>query len=127
MIKKINNLKLKRNQSINEVIKKFPKLFKGIGNFESPLQIHLKEESVPYFQSIPRNIALPLLDSVKKELNRLLKLGIIVPVDFPNNWCSPIVVVQKENGSVRLCGDYTKLNNSFKRSNFPIPKVDVKE
>lgn len=34
--------------------------------------------------------------------------------------------MQKKNGtSVCMCGDYTKLNDNVKRSNFPIPKVDV--
>lgn len=49
-----------------------------------------------------------------------------MPVDYPMDWCSPIVVVPKKNSdNVRLCCDYTKLNNSVKRANYPILKVDV--
>lgn len=47
-------------------------------------------------------------------------------VDFPTQWCSPIVVVPKPHSeNIRLCCDYTQLNKTIKRANFPILKVDI--
>ena len=37
-------------------------------------------------------------------------MGVIRPVNEPTPWCHPIVVVPKQNGSIRLCLDLTKLN-----------------
>lgn len=59
-------------------------------------------------------------------MDKLVRLKIIKKVDFPTEWCSPIVVVsKKDSDNIRLCCDYTKLNYSVKRANFPISKVGV--
>ena len=61
---------------------------------------------------------------VQEELKRLEKENIIRPVKMPANWCAPILAVLKNNGKVRLCVDFTKLNESVKRKNVPLSSVD---
>ena len=46
---------------------------------------------------------------VKEEINKLLRVGFIRPVKKAT-WLSPIVVVLKKNGKIRVCVDYRKLN-----------------
>ena len=90
------------------------------------MKIHLQDNVEPFFQSVPRVVPIALLPKIKKELNKLVKLQVIKSVDFPTDWCSPIVVVPKYNKEeICLCCDYTKLNTSVKRPVFPVPKVDV--
>jgi hypothetical protein len=60
---------------------------------------------------------------LQKEIDRLLKLGVIVPAEEHTSWVAPIVVVPKGN-NIRLCCDYTRLNKSVLRPHFPIPKVE---
>ena len=36
-------------------------------------------------------------------------------VEQPTKWCSPIVVVTKSNGRVRICGDFVQLNRAVQR------------
>jgi len=123
LIRKVNNIK---DNNIRDIVSKYPEIFKGIGQFKKELNIEIKENINPYFQAVPRTVPIPLLPKLKKELDHLLKLKIIKTVYFPTEWCSPIVVVSKKGcDDIRLCCDYTKLNNSVKRANFPIPKVDV--
>lgn len=55
------------------------------------------------------------MKKVKDELQRILQLDVIEPVDKPTDWCSPIVVVPKANGNVRLYVDLTKLNQAVPR------------
>ena len=45
------------------------------------------------------------MKKVDDEMNGLVKLGVIEPVDEPTDWCAPMVVVLKPNGNVRLCVD----------------------
>ncbi|CAC5397533.1 unnamed protein product [Mytilus coruscus] len=52
------------------------------------------------------------------------KLGVISKVDEPTEWCAGMVVVPKSNGVVRICIDFTKLNESVKRENYPLPAAE---
>ena len=61
---------------------------------------------------------------VQQELKHLEKENIICPVKMPTDWCAPIVAVLKNNGKVRLCVNFKKLNRSVKRENFPLPSID---
>jgi putative transposase len=49
----------------------------------------------------------------------MLKDGHIVPSKSP--WSSPIVPIDKNNGSIRLCVDYRKLNDITQSDGYPIP------
>ncbi|XP_023245312.1 uncharacterized protein LOC111642887 [Copidosoma floridanum] len=111
---------------IDDLLRKYDKIFRGLGLFKTKSKIILKEDAVPFSLSVPRTVAIPFLNKLKSELDRLVKQKVIVPVDFPTDWCSPIVVVKKKDSDdIRLCIDFTRLNNNVKRAIHPIPKVDV--
>lgn len=80
----------------NSIISEFSEVFKGIGQFKKELNIEIKENAKPFFQTTPRSVPIPLLPKLKKELDKLVGLKIIKKVDFPTEWCSPIVVVSKK-------------------------------
>ena len=101
-----------------------PGLFKEIGSLAGEYKIALKEKISPFALSVPRRVAIPLLPKVKQELERMESQGIILRVETPTDWCSGMVVVPKADGNVRLCVDFTKLNENVKRENFPMPVID---
>ena len=80
-----------------------------------PIQIAIKDGATPYHISVPRRVPIPMLQPLKAELERMEKLGVIRPVNEPTDWCHPIVVVPKPNGTIRLCLDLTKLNTEISR------------
>ena len=67
---------------------------------------------------------IPLLPSVKKTLDEMLREGIIEKVTDPTDWCAPMVVVPKPSGDVRITTDFTKLNLAVKRPRYELPSVD---
>jgi hypothetical protein len=63
--------------------------------------IHLEEGAKPVRQKQRRlNPKYSLL--VKKEIEKLLEIGFIYPVPY-SEWISPIVIVPKKNGKIRIC------------------------
>ena len=62
-------------------------------------------------------------EEVDKLLQDMLARDVIQPSTSP--WASPIVLVQKKDGSVRLCVDYRKLNNiTRKKDSYLLPRID---
>ena len=60
---------------------------------------------------------------VKEEIDKLLRVGFIWPIKKAT-WLSPIVVVPKKNGKIRVCVDYSKLNAVIVTDAFPLPFTD---
>lgn len=50
------------------------------------------------------------------------ELGVIEP--SLSEWCSPVVIVPKKDGSLRVCIDFCKLNAQSKIDAYPMPQVD---
>ena len=64
---------------------RFLKLFTGLGKIEGEYKIELEEDSKPFAIHTPRRVPLPLMDKVKKELQRMQDLGVIVPIEELTN------------------------------------------
>ena len=69
-------------------------------------------------------VPLAVKEPLKRELERLVKTGILEPVVVPTNWISLMLVVQKSNGKIMLCIDPKPLNLALKRNQYPIPVID---
>ena len=61
-------------------------------------------------------------DMVESELKDMLENGIIEP--SASQWSVPMVLVQKKDGSLRLCVDYRRLNSVSQIDAYPMPRVD---
>ena len=87
-----------------------------------PSRVELVEEAKPIRVSTARKIAYAYREETKKELDRMVDQGIVVPVgDVATEWCHPMVVVEKSNGGIRICVDLTKVNKYVKRPTHPGP------
>ena len=90
-------------------------------NFQ--LRIPIDETVKPVIQPI-RRIPYHLREKLDRKLNELVDLDIIEPVDGPSQWISPVVVIPKKNGDVRICVDMRRANQAVTRERYPIPTVD---
>ena len=59
---------------------------------------------------------------VTNQLSKMQSMGVIRPSCSP--WASPVVLVRKKDGSLRLCIDYRHLNDKTKSDVFPLPRMD---
>uniref|UniRef100_A0A3B3HAG4 Gypsy retrotransposon integrase-like protein 1 n=3 Tax=Oryzias latipes TaxID=8090 RepID=A0A3B3HAG4_ORYLA len=71
-----------------------------------------------------RSYRLPerLLTNLKEEVDLMLSLGVIEP--SKSEWCSPVVLVPKKDGSIRFCIDFRYLNSVSKFDSYPTPRID---
>uniref|UniRef100_A0A3B3XY23 Gypsy retrotransposon integrase-like protein 1 n=1 Tax=Poecilia mexicana TaxID=48701 RepID=A0A3B3XY23_9TELE len=58
---------------------------------------------------------------VKDHINQLLASQIIRESSSP--YASPIVLVRKKDGSIRMC-DYRQLNSKTRKDSFPLPRIE---
>ena len=73
--------------------------------------IYCKARLVPYI----------LKEKIEKSLEKHVVEGALTPVQF-SKWATPIVPIVREDGSVRICGDYKMtVNKVSKLDNYPIP------
>jgi len=103
--------------------------------------IHLKTDATPAFFK-PRSLPFAMKQKVNDELNRLVDIGVLTPVDFSDDelnrlvdigvltpvdfsdWAAPIVVVNKPDGRIRICGDFKALNRNIQVDQHPLPTLD---
>ena len=62
------------------------------------------------------------LDTMREELDKLLKNGSIEPSLSP--YGAPVIFVKKKDGKLRMCIDYRALNKLTIKNQFPIPLID---
>ena len=83
-------------------------------------QIKLNDEipvNLPY-----RRISPTQFQEVKQHIRDLLHRNIIR--ESTSAYASPIVLVRKKNGDLRLCVDYRKLNAKTIKDAYPLPRVE---
>lgn len=108
---------------ISHVIEEFGDVFSGIGKFDQKYDIKLKEDAVPKAVA-PRKVPLMLTNKLKAKLNELEKEKIIEKATGYSEWVSHLVIVEKKDGSLRLCIDPQALNNAICDEKFLLPSFD---
>jgi len=102
-----------------ELLEKFPTVFTGLGRLGT-YHITLHDSHQPVINP-PRQIPHSLKD---KLLERNVHTGVLKKVDQPTDWVSNLVVVEKKDGSLRLCLDPKDLNKAIKREHYKIPTME---
>jgi len=98
--------------TLNAVLKKYSDVFEKpkerIKNFKA--NIVLKDNATLKFLEA-RSIPFAIREKVDKELDEIKSAGVIEKVTH-SDWASPLVVVPKPNGKVRITGDFKNTVNS---------------
>lgn len=70
----------------------------------------------------PRRLPLSQQEEVDRQVDNLIKAGLIEPSD--SSWASPVVLVRKKDGSQRMCCDYRLINACTLKDAHPLPRID---
>lgn len=103
-----------RDDAPERIIEEYKDVFEGTGRLPGEFTITLKENAQPVI-SAPRKIPSAMEDKVKQELQRLEDEHVIAKATESTDWVSPIVIVTKKDGSLRICLDPRTLNEAIKR------------
>jgi len=113
------------NNSIDTLKKKYADVFEQkigkIPNYTCQLKLH--SDAKPIFIK-PRTVPYALRSDVEKEIERLESQDIIQKVEH-SEWGTPLVVVPKSDGSIRICADYkVTVNSQLHDARHPIPRIE---
>jgi hypothetical protein len=61
-------------------------------------------------------------ETIRLEVNMLLEAGFIRLIDYPS-WLANPVLVEKTDGSWRMCIDYISLNKVCPKDEYPMPRI----
>ena len=117
------HLSTKRREAILNLLVQYEDLFDGtLGSFHTkPVHLELKKDAVPkHHKAFP--VAKIHEATLKKELDRLCKLGVLKK-NSDSTWAAPTFIIPKKNGTVRFISDFRYLNKCLVRKPYPIPKI----
>ncbi|XP_072377646.1 uncharacterized protein [Diabrotica undecimpunctata] len=90
----------------------------SVHDFE--MSISVKHDKPIFYRR--RRLAYSEQQKLQAIVNELIREGIIRPSNSP--YASPIVLVRKKSGDLRLCVDYRELNKITNKCNYPTPLID---
>lgn len=115
----LNHLSPQRQLEVRALC--LPEVFSEYPGFTTVIEhdIELKPDAVVRRMSyrVPEH----LQESLKKEVDLMLRLGIIEP--SKSEWCHPVVLVPKKDGTIRFCLDFHYLNSVTKFDAYPTPRI----
>lgn len=89
----------------------------------APIHLELKEGAKPV-ERPPRPVPFALREAAEAAIDKLVKADVLEPVDA-SEWATPVVIVEKTDGTIRLCADYSStVNPQTKTADYPPDEFD---
>nr|CAI5833257.1 unnamed protein product [Callosobruchus analis] len=87
------------------------------------VKFNVKDEAKPVVRKA-YDMPYALKPKVEKKIKQMVQVGILKAVNY-SEWASPIVVVPKKDGDVRICADFrTTVNKALNVDQYPLPKPE---
>ena len=84
--------------------------------------IPMRDDAKPYIQR-PYSYNDTFSQKIDEEIDQLKEVGFIYEIEH-TTWVSPLVVVTKKNGKLRVCINLKKVNAATIRDHYPLPIID---
>ena len=123
VVQGVKHLNEEQRIKLYQLLMKYENVFDGtLGEWKTdPVDFELVDGATPHSQ---RHYPVPHLykTTFKKELDRLVKLGVLEKVQ-QSEWGSPTFIVPKKDNKVRFVSDFRRLNQKLKRKPYPLPRI----
>lgn len=118
----LDHLPPEKARQLLKVFNEAPSLF-GASPGKTNLVEHVicLKEGQPIRQR-PYRVPQQLVEKLQQEVEEMLRLRVIEP--SYSEWCSPVVIIFKKDGSLRICIDFRKLNSISEFDAYPMPRID---
>lgn len=116
------HLSREQRSELNELIRQFEDVFRPGEESTPTVKHYIDTGDNPPVAVPPYRMSPPKKEQLKKELDELLAAGTIEECESP--YASPVVLIPKPNGRMRVCVDYRKLNATTKTDKYPLPRID---
>ncbi|MCO5555452.1 hypothetical protein L7F22_008997 [Adiantum nelumboides] len=111
---------------LKELLKEFKDIFAWTYHDMKGVPLSVVQHTIPMIstakpvQQRPYPMNPKYAKIVQEELKKLIQCGFIYPIEH-SEWVSPIVIVPKKNGKLRVCVDLKKVNATTRRDHYPLP------
>jgi hypothetical protein len=109
-----------------QVVCEFPEVFPDeIPGVPPEREVEFSIDLIPATKPIsmaPYRMSASELAELKKQLEDLHDKKFVRPSVLP--WGAPVLLVNKNDGSMRLCIDYRQLNKVTIKNRYPLPRID---
>ena len=88
---------------VESLVQSYSDLFEGLGKLKGfQVHLHVDKDVQPIAQS-HRRVPFHVRKDLENQLTRDEELGVIEKTEGPTPWVSPVVVVPKKDGKIRVC------------------------
>uniref|UniRef100_A0A3Q1EX45 Gypsy retrotransposon integrase-like protein 1 n=2 Tax=Acanthochromis polyacanthus TaxID=80966 RepID=A0A3Q1EX45_9TELE len=107
---------------LRQLFAEMPSLFSATPGKTRVIEHTIRLKDTRPFRQRPYRVPQKLVGQLQKEIEAMLQLGVIEPSN--SEWCSPVVIVYKKDGTLRICIDFRKLNSVSEFDAYPMPRID---
>ena len=111
-----------QRDALMSVLRRHDRMFDGHIGHTDLVTHSIDTGDHPPIRQSPRRIPPHLTEQVREELHKLVQEGILE--ESEGGWSSPICLVRKKSGELRVCADMRRLNAITRLPAYPIPRID---
>jgi hypothetical protein len=114
-----------QRQKLLKILTAHSSLFDGtLGTWQTQeIDIELNPYVQPYHCRRPMRIPRIHMETLTKEVQRLLKIGVLERCSGSSPWCAPSFCIPKKDGRIRFITDFQELNKAIVRHPWPMPHI----
>ena len=118
------HLTIAQQQDLEKVLEKYSKLFDGTLGVYPHKKVHIEiEDNAKPKDSCPYAVPNVHLEAFKKELDHLIKIGVLSAAGT-TQWASPTFIIPKKDGRIHWVRNLRELNKVVVRHQYPLPIIN---
>lgn len=111
----------REKERLSELLRKYDAMFTDCPGRTTLVKHKIDTGDALPWKCNPRPISQAKRKGLDNALDELLDTGVARPSESP--WGFPVVLVEKKDGTYRLCVDYRRLNEVTKKDAYPLPNI----